>query len=745
MIKKITKLKNLGIFRDYKWDGDLEEFCRYNLIYGWNGAGKTTLSRLFTALTAGELAKHPDLEYEVITSSSTWRQGTQCDEDIRVFNRDYVLANVEKVGGPNPIFILGADNKALVQQIATDENVLKNRSTKIRALETELEGLEKRKNSLFTNAARTIGQIASGESTRSYRRPNAESDFASLEGKDVLGEKQVGVLQATLSQLQKEELDALPVSTDLSSAISAMAAEASELLGRTVSSQTVERLVEHGDIARWVEQGLQLHEAHSSTACEFCGQALPESRLHQLSEHFNAADKALKRAVDALCTKTKDLVDDLDVLDLREASNLYEEMRLPYQEAADELASARDALRTDLERFASELAQKKAHTTEALSLSTTLDPANLVSAIRKVNAQLSAHNTKTKNFDSEKDAARLQLKHHFLSEIFDEATELGGEIEDKSKAVTTLREGDPDDPNLLSVAALKKRLDDARAKISTSHAACSEINAKLALFLGRNELSFEVSGDGYIIKRLEETAEDLSESERTAIAFVYFVVHLSDRDFDLKNGIVVIDDPISSLDSNSLFQAFAFLKESVKDAKQVFILTHNFEFMRQVKNWFFHIKKRAGQHQRSFYMVNNRVDDGKRSAFVAPLDKLLMEFHSEYHYLFSLLQKFRADGSLEAVYNFPNIGRKFLETFLAFKVPSRENLFQKMHSLSYDEAKKTAILRFVETHSHAERSDGVLDFDMSLTRGGQTAINDLLEMVEAVDKAHYDTLLSVSN
>ncbi len=42
-----------------------------------------------------------------------------------------------------------------------------------------------------------------------------------------------------------------------------------------------------------------------------------------------------------------------------------------------------------------------------------------------------------------------------------------------------------------------------------------------------------------------------SEGERTAIAFLYFLKSLQDKSFDLANGIVVIDDPVSSLDANA--------------------------------------------------------------------------------------------------------------------------------------------------------------------------------------------------
>jgi wobble nucleotide-excising tRNase len=65
MILKLRRIKDLGIFRDYRWDADLPDFCRYNLIYGWNGCGKTTLSRMFASLSEGKAERYPLLEYEI--------------------------------------------------------------------------------------------------------------------------------------------------------------------------------------------------------------------------------------------------------------------------------------------------------------------------------------------------------------------------------------------------------------------------------------------------------------------------------------------------------------------------------------------------------------------------------------------------------------------------------------------------------------------------------------------------------
>ena len=164
--------------------------------------------------------------------------------------------------------------------------------------------------------------------------------------------------------------------------------------------------------------------------------------------------------------------------------------------------------------------------------------------------------------------------------------------------------------------------------------------------------------------------------------------------------------------------------------------------MRLVKNWFFHVKKISGVKQQSFYMIKNRRDGQQRTAYLAPLDRLLMEYESEYHYLFSLLIDFSSDDTLEKIYLFPNIGRKILETFLAFKIPTLENMDDKMKHLDFPEVEKSAILRFVNFHSHANRGDGVIGFDLAMVGGGQQAIQSLLALIKKLDETHYESMVT---
>jgi wobble nucleotide-excising tRNase len=117
----------------------------------------------------------------------------------------------------------------------------------------------------------------------------------------------------------------------------------------------------------------------------------------------------------------------------------------------------------------------------------------------------------------------------------------------------------------------------------------------LKRYLGHSELQLSVEETGYAITRAGVRAEGLSEGERTAIALLYFLKSLEDRDFDLAHGVVVLDDPVSSLDQNALFAAFGFLRARTQPAGQLFILTHSFLLFRLTREWFSHLK---GQDKR---------------------------------------------------------------------------------------------------------------------------------------------------
>jgi wobble nucleotide-excising tRNase len=129
---------------------------------------------------------------------------------------------------------------------------------------------------------------------------------------------------------------------------------------------------------------------------------------------------------------------------------------------------------------------------------------------------------------------------------------------------------------------------------STIHTV-NEINKILGLFGFSNFHLAESAETGfYQIVREDGTVveETLSEGEYTFITFLYFYQLLKGSTEDsgmTRDKVVVFDDPISSLDSNVLFVVSNLIKEVVRDCrngdngiKQVFILTHNVYFHKEV-------------------------------------------------------------------------------------------------------------------------------------------------------------------
>lgn len=728
MLKKLKKIKNLGLFSDYTWDNNLDDFDKYNLFYGWNGSGKTTLSKLFACLEVGNTPEFSDLEYDIEHENGNCKENTQLNKKVRVFNQDYIQKNVQLISGKaNPIFILGEENKEIADQIKVDENTLNNLETQKSSKEAEKIKKDNDKGNKFTEVAKIIGANLVGSSTRNYRKPDAEKDFATLTEKKILSADEVTKQQAVIKQEQKDKIPEIEFEVDLG--LSALYEEVSNICKETVEINVISHLTENQNISEWVEKGLTLHTTESKQ-CEFCGSSLPSGRIEALLGHFNEADKKLKEKIEIKVTNLQQSIQKVRNAQLPNKAQFYTDLQTQFTSRAITYNQEKENYCSELSSMVEILNTKKQKTTEIVSFSRSLSN-NFQTSLNSVNETIKQHNKKSDNFQTEKDRAVELLKNHHLSEIFDEVKNLDKEIEECGKEILKLENGDGTDA-LLGITKLKKQITENKGKISSEHKACGTLNEQLQTFLGRAEIMFEVSPEGgYVVKRNKAIAKNLSEGEKTAIAFVYFVVHLKDQNFDIANGIIVVDDPISSLDSNSLFQAFAFLKNAVKDARQVFILTHNFNFLKLILNWL----NRTSGHK--YYMIKNQYSTTNgRTAFISELDKELKDHESEYHYLFKVLYTFETDGSIASVYHMPNVARKVLDTFLMFRVPNGENSYKKMEKLVFDENKKTAIYKFTNDQSHIT-GDG---FDPSLVPEAQKNIQYLLEMMKTVFPEHYQIL-----
>ena len=771
-IQRIQKLRGYRIFRNFEW-GTLPDFGKYNLIYGWNGAGKTSLSTLFRAL---QRKTAPDagvvelvIDGELVTGADF---AANAPPAIRVFNRDFVDRSVFEMPGQTlpPVFYIGEDSAEKQKKINEFQKEQEDLTAELSAIEKQTSIATGDMNSFCTNQARIIRTLLMGDSR--YNNYEAPKFKALMERLSSAGEPPALLDQAERKRLEEalsgKPMAVLPMPSFGNVDFSKLTDAVGEELKRTVVASTIQELVDAPEVAGWVERGLHLH-ADGETHCHFCKQEIDPARLGALEAHFNDHFKAQQDRLRKHLASVESLRAQPRTREIPERSALYPHLRGEFDKAVATLKSQSafieiflDGLKHAIEAKMSEPfsvleVQKYLPAFEFESDSTLLKilgfvltginaigTASGLSAATTIVHLVRTHNEYTENFEKSAKVARSQLEHDEGARALQEWSGRDKELADLAEAKKQMQ--DRLNPISGQIAELKRQI---RQHLKPA----TELNREMAAYLGRDELRFEPKENGYMIMRGNQPAMHLSDGERTAIAFIYFLKTLRDADFDMKKGIVVIDDPVSSLDANSLYCAFGYMRDRTKDAKQIFVLTHNFGFFRQVKNWFnfaggLRNKPYDPEQSKSthFYMLAMRILDGQRNAYLRTLDPLLHEYESEYHYLFRCVKDgsgAAAPQSLAEVYGLPNIARRLLESFLAFRVPGKAgNLAQQMEELAGDAATKARIVRFLHTHSHMEQISEP-EHDLSVLSEAPSVLSDLLALIETNDKPHYDAMVKI--
>lgn len=750
MLTQFKKIKSFGVFDNYAAAPELKAFGRLNVIYGENGSGKTTLSRLLACLQIGEHKDYPNLEYSIETEAGALSHGQKYLRNVRVFNSDFVEANIGRFEGPlRHILILGEENKVVAEEIKTEIATRDARNKLIQDQIYAVGKLETEKGKIFSKIAQTIGEATSGSTLRTYRKPDAEKAFGKLGSAKSLTDSELEVHRSAVRQEQMPDVGRLPVpgialaGTEKTigpvGAARDLAKRCQALTTRSTQSAVISRLASNPTISTWVEEGVYLHETHGSANCEFCNQLMPAVRLQALADHFSVEDQKLKSEIEDERQWVATILEALGRFSLPDRLALYSELRSDYDTAVSQFGNELIALKERVVAIDRALADKLAKRTEVYELDIDSDADNLKAALQKIADIMQRHDAKTKSFETEKSAARDAVEAHYLLTIAEQVVEVVGKIVELKAHTYLLKNGGDELPDKRNLDGITQSIIEKQAQISSEHKGGEELTGHLKQFLGRTDLIFENSNDGYVVLRRDKPAKRLSEGEKTAIAFLYFLVQLKDRDFDLAEGVVVIDDPISSLDSAAIYQAFSFLKNETQNAKQLFILTHNHEFLRLVLNWFQNLPS-ALRKQCSYSMVLCAESAGGRSAGITPLDQLLIDHATEYHYLFKVLHTFQSDGTILGCYHVPNIARKVLETFLDFHQPSNVSLYRKLDETDFDPHKKTAIYKFTNDLSHFTGKG----FDPALVAETQKNTAYLLEMIEKVAPLHYNGLKALA-
>ncbi len=201
------------------------------------------------------------------------------------------------------------------------------------------------------------------------------------------------------------------------------------------------------------------------------------------------------------------------------------------------------------------------------------------------------------------------------------------------------------------------------------------------------EVEDELTGNKkyvFEIQRNGNKAYHLSGGEKSLIAFCYFIAKLQDIETKSKKPIIWIDDPISSLDNNHIFFLYSLIQTKIikeNDFEQIFITTHNLNFLKYLKRLKggFNTANAGFQSYNKKYFIVNRNEE---FSALKLMPKYLKEFITEFNYLFHQIYNCTkieevTDDNYSLFYNFGNNARKFLEIYLFYKYPDFSNDSEK--------------------------------------------------------------------
>ena len=737
MISRINHLTHFGNYRQFQW-GVTTPFTKRNLIYGWNYSGKTTLSRLFQILAeANQLAQWQGSQFEVeLQGGATMTHANLANlQHIKVFNRDFIQRNFQQEHKAPTLFIVGGPAIKLRNRIAR----LNEHETKVLAIKGRLSENHRRLqgelDSLGTDHARSVGTLTGD---RTYNRTKLVAEIDRVKATPdafILTEED---LQAKVALVRSTEQWAnintvhAPAENPDTLRITLHA-----VVQKTASNEAITKLKENRDLESWIRTGLSHHV--DSSPCEFCGSAIPEERLMALQKHFS---KAYEDLTAELASQVSTLEETELAIDLPDERDFVPDLRAQFVTLKARIENWITWANSAISEFAT-LAKQKERSLEtqlACVVDTSRAP-EIDQIVLDINALVTAHNQKRTQIDTEKSAAKGAIEKHQAASFYQ-----NNNVLDRESAIQTAIDQVDEAQNLLTEIAAKKG--GIEALIQQQSIAAQNINDTVQFLLPDNNISVaEIPGGSFEFRRDGSPANNLSEGEKTAITFAYFLATLENNGASLNQAVVFIDDPISSLDSNHIYAIYALITTKLESCLQIFVSTHNCELYTLLKDHWFYANQQYANRGDACSYYTRRFLDGTTHQWHSTLEdtpNLLRKYKSEYQFVFDQLHQFSSSQAptLHEAYTSPNLLRKFLEAYLGFEKPCVPKWSNKLDLLFDADIDRVEIQKFADDASHLQGLSRALQ-EPNFIANAQNTVKKVIQALKAKDLPHYTSMCTV--
>ena len=494
----------------------------------------------------------------------------------------------------------------------------------------------------------------------------------------------------------------------------------------------------------------------------FCGSDLPPNLWKKLDEHFNKESEDLEIALDSITKrieKEKEKVPNLiKVKDSHFYSNFADSFDALMIGFSEKSRSYLDSLSLITKQITD---RKKSIFTPCLfdEPKSFEDDLNMIqNSLEILINQSNAFTTsRSSNQSQAKENLRLNDVYRFITDInyYDECEHISSFEKDKTESLEIKENAQSAvDTKLIEIKELKSQLKDESK-------GADYVNDYLNNFFGHKSLSLKPikedsnisSGYRFEVVRDSKKAFHLSEGERSLIAFCYFMAKLQDIETKGNKPIIWIDDPISSLDANHIFFIYSIINAEIVDSKknegvseedterfqQLFISTHNLDFLKYLKRLPGALNKKISQ----YFIITRTYEESNVSLMPEYLKNYVTEFNFLFHQIYKCANAEVTDNqNHDCYYSFGNNARKFLEAFLYYKYPNANINDNDKLSLFFgkDKLSSSLIDRISNEYSHLEGifERSIIPIDVPEMK---TTATFILDTIKAKDNAQYTALL----
>ncbi|KOS33343.1 AAA family ATPase [Helicobacter pylori] len=690
---------------------EMDEFKHYNIIFGNNGCGKTSLTRAFELL----IPKNKHIEkYRTISADKSPSIEFECEDrsykiepngDIRVppfkveiYNSDFLHNNVplnsefglKKLDDGTIILegsVLGEETKE-INQLKDCRGKVEKRQKKIKDENDSENTLSAKQESEIKKYDKEIEKIRKKMTSNTIKITPDEigiNDFCKVsKDKFKYQEDALTDLEKDFNKLNEamKKFDGLK-EMELPKDYQTIKDKLEFLFSFDIDKEAGEvskKIKEHiSKVGReFIEKGIKLQKEMPDNACPFCTQKITNNIIQAYTSYFNKSVEKFNQCSLEMSGTLKNILDQWNIKEILQAFEQFKPFMEDFSQNKESLEKALEQIKDSLEELQKEVDKKEGVKNEGKFQ-------EIDKELLEIQENIQKHVGKTRNILNQKKEQeeklkewKTNLKEARIKKAKHDSYDWQKSKEEAERKLSVLNRRHERLNRLLEKIdnKLKELNDQKRPDIKIINNYLKALN--LPKYSLDKDYRIVLNSDA-----LENSVAEmiLSDGEKTTLAFAYFLARLKlfYKKEDLKDLVVIIDDPISSLDEQRIYNTSDIVAkinqelagEALKDEDkaQVFVLTHNHTFMARLINM-------VGKHARYFQLERhqNQLKIVCKNEVVGYFDTFYLLLFKEV-YEFAKKEKVQ-DDCKEAI-NYGNKVRILLESFL--KINFIDSFLAKKH------------------------------------------------------------------